>query len=232
MGQGGFVVCELDSVMKDCPTFQRSMLALETRMINKCNLEWAPKSFSKVLALAPESDNYGRTTILPALFSDWYDGTTKTAAQSVPLNSAQAGGIFGGNPPGTWRQLITVAGNMTLLHGNRAGDTIPEDFKIAWAGLAFPNKNQHITELKWQIGDRKYGRINIEEMLGYNKPAIIFEEGFILNEEESFHLYGNMQGPIPTHVDGYVGVHQRIVMLGFCTYKVVSKVLGNPGSAI
>lgn len=109
---------------------------------------------------------------------------------------------------------------------------MPEGFKIAWAGLAFPNKQQHITEIKWQIGDRKFGRINIEELKGYNKPAIIFEEGYIINEEESFDLYGYVEGPIAVSEPFIAGLYQRIVMLGAAYFDVVSKVLGTCGAAI
>jgi hypothetical protein len=219
MGQGGFVLCEWDSIRKKDSAFQLSMRNLDTAIITKCNREWAPKTFNPNTPLAPGNGNYGRTTILPALFDD-HNGNALTTA----------GG--GGNPVATWRQLFTTTGHQVLLQGVRTGETIPEDFKIAWAGLAFPNKNQHITEIKYQIGDRKYGRINIEEMHAYNKPAIIFEEGYTLDEEESFHLYGYVEGPIPTHHNGYSGLHQRIVMLGAAYYKVVSKVLGVPGTAI
>jgi hypothetical protein len=169
--------------------------------------------------LAPGENNYGRTTILPALFDDH---------NSLPLDTA--GG--GGSPVATWRQRFTVTGHQMILQGARVGETIPEDFKVAWAGLAFPNKNQHITEIKYQIGDRKYGRINIEEMQCYNKPALIFEDGYILDEEESFHLYAYVEGPIPTYHDTWTGLYQRIVMLGACYSKIVSKVLGVPGTAI
>jgi hypothetical protein len=234
MGQGSYVICELDSVEKEYPQFQQALRSLEDQAIRKCAADWFPKlTVEQVSAkLWDKTEGFGRTTILPALFSDWWDGTVKPQALSVPLNSAQLGGVFGGSPVGTWRQLITASGNMVLLHGAGAGDTIAEDFKIAWIGLAFPNKQQHITEIKMQIGDRKYGRINLEEMLVYNKPAVIFEEGYIIEEEESFDLYGYVRGPIPTHHDGYVGIHQRIVMLGAAYYKIKDKILGLCGAAI
>lgn len=118
---------------------------------------------------------------------------------------------------------------------------MPEDWKTGWLGLAFPNKNQHITEIRFQIGDRKYGRINLEEMHLYNKPAIIFEEPFIIDEDTSFHLYGYFEGPIPESpfsptlsiegVDTYVQ-HQRVVMLGMANYKMVDRALGNTGATI
>ena len=203
--------------------FQQSMRRLDELAINKCNLDWKPRSFNSAKAMTGDGGFYGRTTILPALF----DGNGL-----VPLNITSGGG----SPVATYRQRFTAASTTAadtiLLQGVGAGETIPEDFKIAWAGLAFPNKNQHITEIKYQIGDRKYGRINIEEMHCYNKPAIIFEEGYILDEEESFHLYGYVEGPVPVFHDGWTGVYQRIVPLGAAYYKVVSKILGQPGTAI
>jgi len=195
------------------------MADLDAKMITKCNTEWKPKTFNVNMALSPGEGNYGRTTILPALFDD-HSGNVMDIT----------GG--GGDPNATWRQLFTVAGHQMIIQGCRAAETIPENMKVAWAGLAFPNKQQHVTEFRYQIGDRKYGRINIEEMQCYNKPAIIFEEGYILDEEESFHLYAFIEGPIPTAHDGYAGVHQRIVMLGATYYNVISKVLGVPGTPI
>jgi len=214
-----YVICEWDSIAKNNSAFQRSLANLETQVINKCNVEWAPRRFNAVKALSPDEGGYGRTTILPALFADG-------AGTALDTTSG------GGDPDGTWRLLLTTAGNQTLLQGASTGSTISEDFKIAWAGLAFPNKNEHISEIKFQIGDRKYGRIDLEVMLSYNKPAIIFEEGFLLDEETSFHLYGYVEGPIPVAHDQYTGVHQRIVMLGAAYFKVISKVLGNCAAPI
>lgn len=207
MGQGSYVICEWDSVAKQYPNFQQALANLEAEMLRKCSGEWSPKTFG---AMTPNSGQYGRTTILPALFEDH---------NAVALT-------------GSWRQLYTTAGHQTLLAGVGAGFTLPEDFKVAWAGLAFPNKQQHITELKWQIGDRKYGRINFEEIKAYNKPAIIFEEGFTIDEEQSFELYGYVEGPIPNEPPFIVGLYQSMVMLGAAYYKVIDKVLGQTGAAI
>jgi len=209
MGQGSYVIAEWDSVQADNAVFQRSLRALDERLMAKCSADWHPKSFNLKKSLSPSDGNYGRTTILPELFDD-HNGTQMAH----------------------WRQLFTTAGNQTLIAGCNAGNTLPEDFKIAWAGLAFPNKQQHITEIKWQIGDRKYGRINIEEIKSYNKPAIIFEEGYLIDEEESFDLYGYVEGPIAVSEPFIAGLYQRIVMLGAAYFSVVSKVLGNCGAAI
>ena len=211
MGQGAYIFCELASVQDNNRPYQMAMKSLEAKATAKCLSDWSPKGFNMATALSPTSGDFGRTTILPALFDD-HSGNPMTS--------------------GTWRQLFTTQGNQTLIQGVRSGETIPEDMKVAWIGLAFPNKQQHITEVKWQIGDRKYGRINLEEMHMYETPALIFAEGFILDEEESFHLYGYVEGPIPTHHDDYEALHQSIVMLGATYFKNVSKVLGATGQAI
>lgn len=208
------------------------MRRLDDQAINKCNMDWKPRSFNSAKALTGDGNFYGRTTILPALFDDHAGFPLDIVGGALSV----AGLVFSQNPIATWRQRFTAVSATTadtmLLQGVGAGETIPEDFKIAWAGLAFPNKNQHITEIKYQIGDRKYGRINIEEMQCYNKPAIIFEEGYVLDEEESFHLYGYVEGPLPLFHDTWTGIYQRIVPLGAAYFKVVSKVLGVPGTAI
>jgi len=196
MGQGAYVFCELDAVKKEFPEFQRVFADLEAETIEKCTKDWAPKTIGY---LTPNATQFGRTSILPALFND------NTGTQMVH-----------------WRQYFAATGHQALITGTRAGNVIPEDFKVAWLGLSFPNKQLQISEIKWQIGDRKFGRIDLEELKRYNKPAVIFEKGFIIDEETSFELYGYVE-----HAD-----YQRIVMLGSCYFKIIDKVLGNPGAAI
>jgi len=225
MGQGSYVICEWDSVAKEYPNFQQAFRSLETQLITKCSAEWAPKTFG---SLTPNAGQFGRTTWLPALFR-----CGNATAHVVAGVGQQFGSGLGTVPaPRDWRQLFIVQGHQELLTGAGAGHTIPEDFKLGLMGFAFPNQQQHITEIKMQIGDRKYGRINLEEMLSYNKPAIIFEEGFTIDEEEAFELTGYVEGPIPIHHDGWVGVRQRIVPLGACYYKIIDKVLGDCGAVI
>lgn len=174
------------------------MRDLDLRMQEKCDKDWAPR---KMGWLVPRDSGaeYSRTTILPALF----DG--QNGVQLVH-----------------WRQQLTLTGHQAILAGTLPGAIIPEDFKIAWVGLAFPNKQQQISEIRFQIGDRKYGRINLEEMHTYKVPALIFEEGFLIDEEQSYDLWGYVEG----------ADFQRVVMLGACYAKYVDKLLGNPGAAI
>ncbi len=198
------------------PNFRNAFMDLETKMITKCNTDWHPKTFG---GLSLSGNQYGRTTIMPELFDDH---------AALPMDSTRSI-LLGG---ATFRQLFTTAGDQTLMAGRGAGNTIPEDFKIALMGFAFPNQNQHITEIKMQIGDRKYGRIDLEEIHMYDQPAIIFEEGFEINEEESFELYGFVEGPIPEAIGHYIGVWQRIVPIGAAYFKYYDKVGGITGAPI
>jgi len=196
MGQGSYVICEWDSIQETFPQYEAAVRKLDSDIISKCEAEWAPK---KIGYLTPDANEFGRTTILPALFRGF--------------NTLQMA---------HWRQNLTLTGHQLLIYGAGSGATLAEDFKVGWMGLAFPNKQQLISEIRWQLGDRKYGRINIEEIERYNKPALVFEEGFIIDEETSFDLYGYVK----------TADYQRIVMLGAAYFKFIDKVLGLPGAVI
>lgn len=88
--------------------------------------------------------------------------------------------------------------------------------------MMFPVKQLQISEIRWQTSDRKFVRVNIEELRSFNKPALAFEEGFVLNEEQAFHLFGYVEG-----MD-----YQRIVPLGTTLFRVIDKVLNAPGDPI
>ena len=218
MGQGGYIFCEWDSVAKDYKAYREAFRELDHRAISKAGVDWGGVGTPlKCGYLFPATGEFGRTSILPELFDPnplTYGGAQFGAAAAVP------GFIV---PPAYWRQYFAIGGNQILIQGCRSGEIIPEDWKIAWIGLAFPNKQMQITEIRFQIGQRKYGRINLEEMHSYNKPAIIFEEGFILDEEEGFELYGYVEQPLD---------FQRIVMLGAAYYRRIDQALGVVGAVI
>jgi hypothetical protein len=200
----------MKSVQKEYPDYQNALRTLEAKILEKASLDWgtvqSPKQFGK---LTPTKDQFGRTTIIPALFND-HNGVVMA----------------------TWRQLFTSQGSQTIMTGNQAGHTLPEDFKVGLAGFAFPNKNQHLSEIKFQIGDRKFGRINLEELHLYDCPAVIFEEGYLIDEEEAFDMYGYIEGAIPVHIGNFTGIYQRIVPIGFAAFNRIDKLLGNTGTAI
>lgn len=88
--------------------------------------------------------------------------------------------------------------------------TLDEDVIIAAQGWAIPDPSINITELRMEIGDTKYPRVNIEEMQSYSQPAVVFKQGFIVEEEKSLLLRGYVESA------GY----QRVVPVnGFALYK-------------
>lgn len=206
MGQGQYSICEASAVQKEFPNFKSAFMNLETKLISKANNDWSPRTFG---GLALDSGQYGRTTILPPLFDD------HNGAQMV-----------------TYRQLFTAAGDQTLMTGEVGSSTLPENFKVALMGFAFPNASQNITEIKMSIADRRFNRIDLQDMRNYDSPALIFEEGYTIDEEEAFSLSGYVEGPIPTAIGNYAGVWQRIVPIGAAYFKSYDKVGGAPGSLI
>jgi hypothetical protein len=212
---GGYILCEYDSVKQEFPEFRATMEDLERRLIEKAEADWAPLKYAgrrKEVAfgvpgpgLEVKTGEFGRTSILPALFKDtngvrlttWDQWFTTTAAYPIP-------------------------GARMIMSGVGTGGMIPEDFKIGLAGIAFLDKAIRISEIKMQISDRKLPRINIEEAFVYNKPAIIFEEGFVLDEKAVFELYAYVltQGP------------QRIKLIGFQLNKVKDTLFTEAGAAL
>ncbi|GAH22043.1 unnamed protein product, partial [marine sediment metagenome] len=108
MGQGGYIFAEWDSIQKEYPDFQRAFADLETKAIRSCTDKWFPKLTPEQAfgALTPNSDQFGRTTILPALFDD---------NAGNPMDTTHGGG----SPAGTWRQKFTTKGHQMILQGNR-----------------------------------------------------------------------------------------------------------------
>jgi len=212
---GGYVLCEYNSVKEEFPEFKSTMEELERRLIEKAEADWAPLKYAgrrKVElygfpgpGLEVGAGEFGRTSIIPSLFKDntgtrlstWDQWFTSTAAYPIP-------------------------GAKTIISGVGTGNTVPEDFKVGLAGIAFLDKTVRISEFKMQISDRKLPRINIEEAFVYNQPALIFEEGFIIDEKAVFELtaYILTEGP------------QRIKLIGFQANRVKDKLFTTPGAAL
>jgi len=190
-----YVICEYEKVKQNFPEFGTMMQNLRTSLIAKAAADWAPLTFG---GLNPRSGQYGETTILPALFNDL------TGTQMV-----------------TWKQNFTAANVVSsligipqgLLTGSGVAGTIPGDYMIGFAGVCFLDKAIKVSEIKLQIGDRKIGRINLEEAMVYNKPCVVLEEGLVLDEEEGFELYGYIQSQ----------GDQRIKLLGLQLNRVPNK---------
>jgi len=205
-----YVICEYEKVKANFPEFKATMESLSTQLRAKCAADWSPKTFG---GLAPTAGQFGETTIIPALFRD----QTMTTANTGNMD--------------TWNQTLTLTNaqrllggaQQTIMTGSGTGGIILEDYKVGLAGLVFLDKAIRVSEIKMQISDKKLPRINIEEALAYNKPAIVFENGYILDEETGFDLYAYVttQGP------------QRIKLLGLQMNRVPNRLqVTNAGATL
>jgi len=205
MGSGGYVICEYDSVKEDFPEFQSVLDALHVNLLAKAEADWSPLKFDRDHPMAPRAGYFGESTIIPSLFEDRVNVTLVTWEQ--------------------WYDFVnkgmTIPGNNVIMQGANGGNMY-EDYKVGLAGLVFLDKAIRISEIKMQISDKKLPRINIEEALAYNKPAIVFEDGYILDEETGFELQAYATTPGP----------QSIKLLGFQLNRVKDKLFTNAGSPL
>jgi len=195
----GYVICEYEKVRQYMPEFASTMQKLKNDLIIKATADWDPITYG---GIAPQSGQFGETTVMPNLFNG-----LATAYQ--PLIS--------------WYQWLNNTGHRTIMTGTATGGTIYEDYKIGLAGLVLLSKAIRISEIRMQIGDKKIPRMNIEEAMAYNKPAVVFEQPFILDEETGFDLYAYVlsQGP------------ERIKLLGLQLNRVPNKLqVTNTGVAL
>ena len=192
---GGYVLCEYETVRETLPEFKETMEELEASLLAKAIEDWG----DKYGGFKPTGGQFGKSTIMPQLFF------------------GLAGAMLV-----TWDQWLTATGSQTIMTGANAG-AIYADYKVGVVGLAFLDKAIKISEIKMQIIDKKLPRINIEEAFVYNKPAVVFEEGFILDEKTGFDLlaYVLAQG------------QQRIKLIGLQLNKVPNKLqITNTGAAL
>lgn len=168
----GYVLCEWELVKQEFPEFLSTMAKLESDLTSLALADWGPLTYG---GTKPKSGQFGKSTIMPELFYGF--------GQVAPTLTS-------------WKSYATATGNQGLMAGSNAMN-IYEDYKIGIAGFAFLDKVQRITEFKLQIGDRKFPRINIEESMVYNKPALIFETGILVDEETEFDLHGYVETPGP-----------------------------------
>jgi hypothetical protein len=187
----GFAICEYSKVKAEFSEYSDMMASLENSLRLKADADWAPLNYGGIW---PKSGQYGKTTVMPEMFVGF--GGYGTGSQLV-----------------SWSQLFTGTGDNVLIEGRSTGGSIPEDFKLGLAGIAFLDKAIKVSEIKLQIGDKKLPRINLEEARAYNQPCVIFENGFIADEETGFELKGYVE------CRGY----QRIKLIGMQLNRVPNK---------
>jgi hypothetical protein len=206
-----YVISEYDSTIlkstKAQSFYVQKCAQLETLMRQETEAVWSGLVYG---GFTPGPREYGRTTILPDNFAD---------ENADILDTAHSPNYWGRN---SYQQYFTSAspaayaipGWKTILQGP-TGAALPtggrtlEDIRIAWIGLAITSKSSAITKFIWNIGDTTYPKLDVEETQGYNKPSLVFEEGFIIPEETLFYLRGYFE------CDSY----ERVVPLGYMVYR-------------
>ncbi len=205
-----YIFTEYDKVMgqtQPLTFFSRKLGELESLARQETELIWSGLRYG---GYTPGPNEYGRTTWLPEWFAD-------EAGDVLDKNHSPT--TWGVN---SWQQYFTstspgshsIPGWKTIWQGGTSptdpyGGTTPEDIRFAWAGIAITTKASKITKIRWEVGDTKYPIMDIEETHGYNKPAIIWEEGFLIPEETYYFFRGFFEA------DGY----ERVVPLGFAVYR-------------
>ena len=181
-----YVITEYEKVRESFPQFGAVMRQLKIDLVKKATEDWAGKKFG---GMYPKAGEFGISTIMPELFRN---------ISNVTLTD--------------WEQWLNATGHQTVMSGSNVGN-IYEDYKIGICGLAFLSKATRISEVRMQISDKKLPRINIEEAFVYNKPAIVWEDSHILDEETGFDLYAYVQTQGP----------QMIKLIGLQVNKIPNK---------
>jgi hypothetical protein len=183
---GGFMICEYESVRKNLTPFAKVMADCRNEVIDLATKDWSPLKFG---GLFPRAGEFGETPVMPALFRD-----------------------MGNNTLATWLQWFTSTGHQTIMSGANGGN-LYRDYKVGLVGLVFLDKAIRVSEIKMQVSDKKLPRVNLEEAMAYNKPAVVFEDSLLLDEQTGFDLYAYVLS------QGY----QRIKLLGVQLNRVPNK---------
>lgn len=135
----------------------------------------------------PEGKQYGITSFRPR---DLFGGGTSTFSKT-----------FGSQ--GSWANIFSY--------------TVPEDEVHAFAGLSFTEPALIFAQLRWEIEDRKYPIIDIEEAQGWGMPfSLLFNQDkgkeLVVPEEQAVLFRGFQERTTRNRV-------QRVVPLGFVLYK-------------
>jgi hypothetical protein len=205
----GYVIIETSEIRRYAPEFQSTLRELEARLLENTVMVWGGLSYG---GLTPREKQFGRTTFLPQFFAD-QNGDVLDKNHSPTTWGRNSFNQLYNN---TYPTAVTLPNWKTILQGGGTPIGVtPEDIRMAWAGLAFATKSQHVTKIRFRIGDTSYPIMDVEEVKSYEKPTLIFEEGFEIPEETSYLLRGWFEA----------SGHQRIVPLGFCYYRRKDNVL-------
>lgn len=190
-----YIICDLSQLKPEYPEFKAIMQDMRVKLEAKAAEDWGKPNGG----MQAHAGSFSETTIIPSLFRDMASTTMVT-----------------------WKQFLSSTGAQTVMSGSNGGN-LYEGYKVGLVGLAFLDKDPRITEIKMQISDQKLPRINLEEMFAYQQPCIVFEEGWILDEETGFDLYAYVE------CRGY----QRLKLIGIQLNEIPNKLqVSNTGAAL
>ena len=174
------IIVELDKIRQEYPEYQESIDSVYEQARKVADAKFKGKILG---GMFPESGQYGITTALPKFF-DWRAGTPRLT--TFRQNYGSSG----------WNKIFTGVSDEGIVTGA--------------CGIMIPDPTINVNEIRLEIDNRKYPRINLEEMHGMKKPAVIFREGFVIPPKAQYEMYGRFEAA------GY----QRIIPLkGFTFFE-------------
>jgi len=199
-----YVLIEKTQLKTQYREFQEAVATLEQEAVSLAQSRWPGMTYG---GFQPGDGQFGRTTILPSIFAD--ENGDVLDANHVPttwgVNEFRI--YFSDTSPAA----AAIPGWRTILQGGneQAIGVMPEDVIVALAGVEIPDPSINFSLLKLEIGDKTHVKIDVEEAHGMERPAIIFEKGYVIEPEEYFRMRGFFQA------EGY----QRVIPLGFMLYR-------------
>lgn len=174
------IVVEYDKIRQEYPEYEESIARVYAQGMELADKAFSGKSYG---GMFPKDGQYGITTLLPK-FLDWRAGTPKLT---------------------TFRQNYGSTGWNNIFTG-----TLQDGIVIGAIGFVIPDPSIIVNEFRLEIANKKYPRINIEEIHGMKTPAILFREGWLINKKTMYQIRGRFEAA------GY----QRIIPLkGFAFFE-------------
>lgn len=171
---------------KDWPEFKAAMAELEQAAINRARQIWTGYSFG---GINPKDGQFGIAPLRAREMAHDVTATTLSGTYSFRKNLGSTG----------WHTLFDYTSRKDVMH--------------AFAGFAFTDEVLRVLEIRWEIGDRIYPIIDIQEAKNWGNFALIIKQdrGDPLIAEPETRVY----------IRGYVEAtgYQTIVPLGFMLFK-------------
>jgi len=153
------VIMEYAKIKKEFPEFLTAYSETMTKAKRDVKDAWGLSDGG----LFPGANQYGVTTIRPRF---------------VQL------GTTGGASAESWNRNLATMGWQDFVNNN-----VIEDVYLGVLGFIFPNVSQRCGAIRIEAGKQKLPVINLQgEMDIMSEPAVIFETGLIIPEEEAFKL--------------------------------------------